>query len=230
MLASDITTRAARILFDVTKVRWTSAELLDYVSDGQRAVVLVRPDSNAQNAVVQLVGGTRQALPTGGITLLRVNRNMGTTGAVPGAAVRETSRVSLDNEIPDWHYARPSTTLEHYVFDPIDPTRWYAYPCVTGALGSPANCYAEIVYSATPAPVTAEGQVLALGDQYINPLLDWTLYRAYSKDASYAGNMNRAQTHLQAFGQALGIGIKVQMAASIPPERAAEALRAQMDA
>jgi hypothetical protein len=35
------------------------------------------------------------------------------------------------------------------------------------------------------------------------------LYRAYSKDAEYAGNANRAQSHMMAFASSLGVKSKI---------------------
>ena len=40
------------------------------------------------------------------------------------------------------------------------------------------------------------------------------LYRAYSKDAEYAENAQRAQNHLQIFESALGMITQADMAAS----------------
>jgi hypothetical protein len=229
MITSDITDRAARTLFDTTKVRWIAAELRSFVEDAERAIVFFRPDANAINASVQLVGGTRQTLPVGGVRFLRAVRNMGANGLVPGKAIRECSRVALDSEQPDWHYASPDAVVEHYIFDNVDPKHFYVFPCVSGTTGAPSNTYIEMIYSANPAPITDEGQTLTLDDQYINPILDFVLWRAYSKDAQYAGNMARAQSHMAAFGSALDINMKnsffaaMAQAATPTPAAAAQA-------
>ncbi|HDK8696501.1 TPA: hypothetical protein PVA50_004840, partial [Aeromonas hydrophila] len=41
-------------------------------------------------------------------------------------------------------------------------------------------------------------------DIYINPIIDFMLYRCFSKDAEYAANSNRAAGHYNAFLQQLG--------------------------
>jgi hypothetical protein len=209
MLASAILNRASRTLFDLTNVRWPESELLDYIADGQHAIILHRPDANAVNGVMPLAVGTRQELPVGGIRFLRAVRNMG-NGATPGRAIRECSRVALDNEDPDWHLVSgASATIQHYIFDNIDPRHFYVYP---PAVSTAVNI--EVIYSALPAAVTSAGDTLTLPDQYINAIYDWVLYRAYSKDASYAGNMQRAQHHLQAFGAYLGVTMQIEFAAA----------------
>lgn len=221
MKASDIITPVARTLFDQTNVRWTVDELIDYINDGQQAIVLLRPDANAINANVALVGGTKQSIPSGGIRLLRVTRNMGSDGNTPGRAIRECEREALDNEVPDWHYARAAKVTQHFVFDNIDPRHYYVYPAATGAQGVPqTDCNIEIIYSATPAKAATADDVLTLGDQYLPPLTDYVLYRAFTKDTNYAGNIQRASSHLQAFANALQVNMKIEWGATTPSDPA----------
>lgn len=216
MLAGDIIRRAERILFDDTNVRWTEAELLDYINDAMRQVVMFRPDSNAKNEAVQLVTGTKQTIPASGIRLLRVVRNMG-GGSTPGKAIREISRLTLDAEIDGWHEAaNHGSIVRHYVFDDVDPRTFYVYP----GLATGITAYVEIIYSANPTTVDDAADPLDLKDQYINPVLDWVLYRAYTKDTDYAGNMNRAAAHLQSFANELQITVQTERMASSRVERA----------
>lgn len=215
MLASDIINRVSRILLDVARVRWTEAELIDYINDAQRQIVVHRPDANARNVSVALVAGTKQALPAGGVRFLRAVRNMGASGAKPGRSIRETTREALDSERVDWHSEAPNAdgSVTHFVFDPVDPKRYYVYP------QAKAGVQIEIVYSAAPATVTGTGDALALDDVFINPVIDWVLYRSLSKDADYAGNMARALQHMQSFANELG----VELVASMSPPAARSA-------
>jgi hypothetical protein len=215
MLASDIITRCSRTLFDNTQVRWPTAELLDYITEAERQIVLLRPDAAPKNEAVRMVGGTRQELPAGAARLLRVVRNMGTAGTAPGRAVRFADREALDNENPDWHTQSPSLVVQHFFHDNVDPRRFYVFPPVTGTNGTPASCYVECIYSAIPAAVTTSGQTLTLPDQYINPVVDWVLFRAYTKDASYAGNIQRAQMHIANFSTALGVTMRAEWATAL---------------
>ncbi|MCK7581011.1 MAG: hypothetical protein MZV65_38935 [Chromatiales bacterium] len=50
---------------------------------------------------------------------------------------------------------------------------------------------------------------IKLDDIYANAILDYVLYRAYSKDAEYAANAQRAALHYQAFTNALGVKTQV---------------------
>ena len=49
----------------------------------------------------------------------------------------------------------------------------------------------------------------------MSPILDWVLYRAYSKDAEYGANEARAAASYQAFNSALGA--KTQVDAAVAP-------------
>jgi hypothetical protein len=217
MIAGDIITRCGRILLDTANTRWPVAELIDYINDAMQQIVLFRPDANAKNENMPLVTGTKQVIPAGGIRLLRVTRNMGANGTTPGSAIREVSRLALDAELDDWHSANNyGTSVKHYVFDDVDPSTFYVYP----GLQAGQNAFIEIIYSANPAKATTSGSTLALKDQYINPIVDWVLYRAYSKDADFAGNLNRAHAHLQSFANELQITMRMEWASSSRSERA----------
>lgn len=235
--------RARRTLFDPTGVRWTDPELLDYVNDAQSQIVLYRPDAGARTGMLACVAGSKQdlgAAPAGSdfagssvIRVLRVFRSLRHTGGAPprpfdpgltGRAVRESSRLALDTEIPNWHVAIPGAVnvdVQHYTFDLFDPRRIYVYPAVNRVAGSPSatnfNVFLEVLYSAVPDVLTAGSDLeTGLGDQYINATLDWVLYRAYMKDTTYAGNVERAFSHLNSFATGLGIALKNGTRASIP--------------
>ena len=51
--------------------------------------------------------------------------------------------------------------------------------------------------------------MISLDDIYANALLDFILYRAYSKDAEFAANAVRSNAHLTAFGSSLGVKTKI---------------------
>jgi len=188
---------------DNTSIRWPISELVRYLNDGQREVVLYRPDSMVTDATLALVAGAKQGLPSNGSKLIDVVRN--TSGNK--RSVRMTNRNILDTQSPNWYNLTGVTELLHYMYDPRDPKVFYVYPpaAATGAS-------VEIVYSAYPTDITepADGVTytgvtgnISLPDIYGNVLADYVLYRAYTKDSEYAGNAQRAQAHYSAFQAAL---------------------------
>lgn len=199
--------KAELILQDTTNVRWTVAELLGWFNDGQREIVMLRPDANPQRVAHQTVAGTRQTIPATGYQLLNVVRNMGSDGTTPGRAIRKVPMDQLDSTIPEWHTATASGTTLHYMFNPLEPKVFYVYPQSGGAHR------VELIYSAAPADLASVGDVQTLDDVYANALLDYVLYRAYTKDNDSAGNAQRAVGHRQAFENTLGLKAQADGAA-----------------
>ena len=191
--AGAIIDKAVIQLIDISGVRWTRAELLKWLNDGLRQIVLMQPNAMNTPGAVQLVAGTRQLLPTGGWMLLGVYRNMGTTGTTPGRAVRIISRELLDAFNPDWHTTTASAVTKNYIYDLQDQTAYYVYPPSTG------TNYLEINYSLQPTDLTSETQAIPMFDVYQGPLLDYIMFRACTKDAEYAANVALGQLYLTTF-------------------------------
>lgn len=214
--AQDVIDRTSRTIYDKTNVRWPELELLDYANDAVNQLVLVRPDINAKTVIVALEDGTYQTVPTGGIRLLRVTRNMvgATVELGAGDAIREAYREALDSEHVGWHKTE-TEEIEHYLFDNVNPTVFYVYP------GSKpgSTVYVELIYSAEPTKAATAADNLDVPSVYINPIYDWVLQRAYSKDAEYAGNPQRAERHERAFYNSLGLSLQSGTTASTDPNR-----------
>jgi hypothetical protein len=189
--AQSILDAAVVILQDKTGVRWPAGELLPWLNDGQREIVLLKPSAYSINTPIALATGTRQRIPANGIQLLDVVRNIG-QGDVPGRAVRLIAREILDAQLPGWHSLDPQDEIKHYTYTVDDPKSFYVYPPANGVNRL------EIVYSAAPPEVSA-AQAISVDDIFKQCLIDYVLYRAYSKDAEYAGNAGRAGAHYQAF-------------------------------
>jgi hypothetical protein len=202
ILASAIIDKAEVILQDTTNVRWTADELLGWLNDAQREIALIKPDASVKTIAVLLSSGTKQTLGSGttgdAIMLLKVIRNMGTTGSVPGNAIRVVSGEILDAQRPAWHTETSAAAAVHFIYDPRNPKQFYVYPPNTG------TGWVEIMYSCSPANVAAVGNTITVDDVFSNAILDYILYRAYSKDVEYAGNADRAVKHYMAFQNSLG--------------------------
>jgi hypothetical protein len=216
--AQSIIRRAVETLQDPTSVRWPTNELVRYMNDGQREVALYRPDSMVTSATVTCVAGTKQALPANGAKLIEVIRNSAATSAKK--SVRMVNREILDSQTPGWHNLTGVVDILHFIYDVRDPKTFYVYPPAT------TSAQLDIVYSAYPTDITepADGSLytavtgnIALPDIYGNALLDFILYRAYSKDSEYAGNAQRAQAHYAAFANTLGIEVRATVAVAPNP-------------
>lgn len=217
--AVELIDRAATLIQDTGFVRWTKKELLGYLNDAQKQIAIHRPDASTTNETVATVAGTKQSLPATGLRLIDVVRN------VDGRVITQVSRRVLDEQLPNWHTipAAGADEAQHFCYDQRDPKTFYLFPKMKAAQNI------DVVYSVTPAVISSTAaesdpndltdiadETISLDDIYFNPLLDFILWRAYAKDTEYAGNLQRAQVHMQSFGNALGI--KMQMDAAAAPQ------------
>ena len=208
----DIIDKAEEILQDTTNVRWTQATLLGYLNDAQREIVLYRPDANPVNESFTLQQESKQTIPAAGLRLLNIYKNNSPTTK----PITHIEKRVLDDQIEDWH-GTTGTTVEHYIYDPVDPKVFYVYPHPSGG-----GHTISIVYSSAPSNITISDfstatTVISLDDIYANAILDYILYRSYLKDAEYAGDINRAGTYLQSFQSAIGIKNQVDAGTSPRP-------------
>jgi hypothetical protein len=199
----SVVDRIQTTLQDTTGIRWpVTGELVLWINDAQREIALLKPDAAAKNETVTLATGTKQIIPSGGNRLLRAVRNMSAASSGTGKrSVRLVSREVLDAQTPDWHDpavagdAAHTNIIKHYIYDEANPRNFYVYPGVSG------NAYLEIIYSSNPLSVGLTGARtdLEVPDIYGNAVVDYSLFRAYTKDAEYAGNAQRASTHYNLF-------------------------------
>ena len=191
--AQTIINKAAIQLTDIANVRWTRAELLSWLNDGMRQIVLMQPSASSTTVSKLLTAGTRQTIPSDGWLLLQIYRNMGTTGSAAGRAIRIVSREVLDGFDPYWHTGIPKTEVKNFIYDTQDQTAFYVYPPNTGTQ------YIELNYSSQPTNLTTENQVIPLFDIFQSALVDYIMFRACSKDAEYAPGLQLAQGYLATF-------------------------------
>lgn len=196
--AGNLIDQAAKVLQDETNIRWMRPELLDWLNCGQREVALYKPDACSVVGTIPLVAGTLQTIPTGGLKVLDVTRNMGVGGNTPGRAIRLVGRDIIDAGNPNWHASPQKSEIQHFMVDPRTPTRFYVYPPA-----SPTSV--EAVYSVTPDPCVGEQSALSINEIYANTLLNYMLFRAYSKDADFAANDPKSQSYYRLFAAQVGI-------------------------
>jgi hypothetical protein len=212
----DLISRAGTILQDTTNVRWPAPELQGWLNDSYREITILRPDSNTQTGEFTCVTGARQVVTTIFASALRVIEVVRNTAAGSAkGAVRLVNRQMLDDQRRNWYAETGTVDIQHYMFDPRLPKEFLVYPPAT------TSAKLEVVYSSVPLAHTlteaqltnpATTEVIRIDDSYANAMLDYILYRAYSKDAEYAANAQRAMAHFQAFQSALGAAAQVNAA------------------
>lgn len=228
--ASELMKRASVLLLDEEHVRWPLSELADWINEGVKAIVLAKPNASSKSLPFALSEGTFQQLPAtlDGITplqLLAVSRNLQALNSrIGGRVVRTASRSLIDGQEPRWHdpdVVPFKKEVRQIIFDESLPLEFYTYP------GNDGTGVVEMAVSYLPAPVKpvvgkdvetigAWATDIGLPEPYTVPLLDFVLYKSFSKD-DVAGDPTKAMTHYQAFAAA--VGIKVQSESTYNPNR-----------
>jgi hypothetical protein len=206
--AQSVIRRAAETIQDLSAVRWSTAELVRYLNDGQREALMFRPDVFATPTTLTLVDGARQTLPASAAKLLDVIRNAASVSS--RRAVRIVNRQLLDSQVPDWHIAPPSVSAIHYMYDPVNPREFYVYPPATvlTQLDVIVAQYPSAITEPASGTYTAVTGNIGMPDILANALTDYVIARAYMKDSEQAGNAGRAQAHYVLFTAALSTDFK----------------------
>ena len=198
ILASVIIDQAEQILMDSSNDKYSAADLLGWLNMGQRAIVREKPTAYPVRAAVSTTAGLWSTLPAASFLLLGVTMNMGTTGTTPGAPITLVERKWIDAVLPTWTTVTASTTTEHVIYDPdVNPLEFSVYPQATG------TAKIEIITADRPADILITASIL-IGDEYAEALLDYVLFRAFSRDADYVENSQRAIAHWQNYLMVVG--------------------------
>ncbi|MGO0305907.1 phage adaptor protein [Endozoicomonas acroporae] len=199
MKVISIIQRVRNLLQDNTTVpRWSNNDLLDAYNEALLAVVQNRPDVNSQLLAFTCQEQAVQSLPPGTYRLLDIVDNPGT-----GRTVIATTRSSLDSLLPNWITAT-GTEVEQFVYDQKSPAVFYVYPV------PPANHQLNLLVSQAPARITitdfeTDTQLLSLNELWLNPVINYMLFRAFSMDMETEANMQQAQSYLAMFANDLGL-------------------------
>lgn len=202
MNASEIIMAAATTLQDLDGTRWPASELVGYLNDGQRAVLVKRPDQNASRVAFTPVAGAVQALPDSAMSMIDV---------VANASGRKRAITKVDGKIleavqRDWQSMTPAAEFVHFIYDLTEPRTFWLYPpasATPGAVTLLLCLYPANVPTPSGAAFTSVSGAIALQDRWKDALLHHILYRAYSKDAEYGGNAQLAVSHFELFNAAL---------------------------
>lgn len=196
----QLVTRVAGTLNDPSYVRWTVADLVDYLNDGVLQTVIARPQANVVTRVLELTEGTRQTLPADAIALIEVQRNVPS-----GRVVRHVDKQTMDAAAPLWHGSTRMVDARDYAFDQRDPKTFFVYP--------PAHTTSKVetLLSVRPdlagvpaTPGTDPWDPFPLAPEYQEPVRLWMLHRAYANDTG-AGSLAKSSSYFNQFFQWFGI-------------------------
>lgn len=181
--------RVAGDLNDDDHIYWSEAELLTYLSDGQRAAVLVLPEVNPVTESLRLAAGTKQAIPADAFQLIDVVRNLPN-----GTAITPTAKSDIDQSNPNWHSQAQSSETDNFIYDVRNRRTFFVTPPAT------ANHSIEIVISKIPPEISSAATAIEIDDIYQPALLAYMFHRAFMKDVASEGqSVQKAQGYFELF-------------------------------
>lgn len=207
---------------DATAYRWTDAELLRYLSAGQRQVCFFRPDANTIEVIHTVSDSNpRRTIPADGFKFIKVVCNID-TGGNRSSRVQNIQQDVLDSIEPNWRgnaATAPDSNNYYsaYVFDPRDRLAFWLYP----KPASGRNVY--ILYAQTPGEIATTATNLTLTSDFDNALIEFVMYRALQKEGRYARPSDHANAHYENFLRALGLNATAY-AGLVTPEHQIEDL------
>lgn len=216
--AKDILSAASITLLDQENTRWPLSELLGYINQAIAALVAVKPNANSETVTLYLQAGTLQTLPDNCTLLSRVTRNMVTGhdepgGPVGGAAIRQVAgRDLMDAFFPGWQSDATlfAGQVKHVIHDMADRRTFYVIPGNdgTGKIEAVVGVFpTDLPVPGTPDDIEQYATItVPLPDVFRTAVLDYVLYRAFSKDGAVPASEARAAKHSGAF-QAMLVAI-----------------------
>lgn len=189
----DIFDRAGIILRDTEFRQWTEDELLAWYNEALAEVVRVRPEASALLHPQVLVAGSVQDLPANAVQLLRVSLCVES-----GRAPRRTEIETLDSANPSWQSGTPSDSVKRYAVDGDNPRQFFVFPPNDGT----GNI--ELVYSLVPENVIVSTGLFGLPAIYEAVVLNYILFRAFSKSSEDASHDSQANKYYSLFAEAVG--------------------------
>lgn len=199
----DAIDRCKRTLQEVTSggTRWKNEELVVWLSEFYQFAAGVSPGEFSVMRSFSCVAGTKQDAPEDIVQVLDVTRNL--DGQL--TSIIATTKNVMDSTRRNWHGETQSITQEVFILDERYPRQFYVWP--------PAAADSKIEIVGVVVPVAhsigdydGDEKAIKCSDRLVPAMVDYVLYRAYSKDAEFAGNKARADSHYNACIQLLQAG------------------------
>ena len=192
-----IASRARTILNDVAGTRWTDAEILGWINDGRRDMAALQPKlwGNTAKRTVVLTAGCYQRLNllagmADVFALDNVVNNVREDDSA-GPVVRPTTRLQMDSFDPGWR-SKTGTNVQNWFKDESNHFGFWVYPAVDGGK-------LDVEVSVSPSDITSLSDVVVPIDVMATTLLNYVMFRAYSKETESEKSVARAASYLQLF-------------------------------
>lgn len=209
MKYSVVERQVIEVLNDVGFDKWTSYQLRWWIYWAQLAICMVRADAFVTRGQVDLVEGVRQTLPANGVRVFEVFWNTNASGDAL-TPVTPAKREEMNRVDRLWPTRSKQPIVKRFMHDDRDPRSFDVDPPNNG------TGKLEMMYQAKPALYTEtdkdktddlDDPDLDIDDIYAPAIMDYVLFRAFSRDSIDTPNYQRG---VQSLGQCLQmLGIKM---------------------
>jgi len=188
-------------------VRWTVAELADYLTGGIAQMSALKPTLFTVFEAIRLSPGAVQSVPAQYTELIDVLYNLNQDGSQGERVVQGSFSAARALGRPSClQTSSGSYEVRSYTVHPDNDTYFYVDPPVPGVPPYPA---VWALVRLAPNVITASSDAVVMAnttpETYREALKDWILYRAFAKDTESSESYQKSQAHYKAFMQFLGV-------------------------
>lgn len=196
---------AERKILDESNDEYTEQNLIDLYNLSVKEIINLVPSASSETRTWKTSATTKQMIPSDAVGLVDVLVNMGTDGATPGKAIRETTLNIMKSLLPTYETDTAAAVIQHFIRIPESRTQFLVYPKSDGT----PYLMAQIITIPTAIVWDADGDwevaVIGIDDTYSHAIINGMVYIAYDDDSDVPGNSPRSQMFYQRFMQDLGL-------------------------
>lgn len=190
-----------------TYVRWSIADLVEYLNDGLRQIAMRRPDQMITDATLPLFPGSRQGLPAQYLYLFEISSCLDPDTA---ETVATMSRMEWDafaaSNLPAPSAAAAGTCggPRDYAYNPNKPREFWVWPPIPAGGSGVVNAsvrVAPLSFTTADLATTLTGP----GATHQSALYAWMRHLAYQKDQESLTDFASSQAAKNEFMEALGL-------------------------
>jgi hypothetical protein len=196
---------AERKILDESNDEYSEQDLLDLFHLAVKEIINLVPRAHTDTKIWKMAPLSRQVIPSDGVELVDAVMNMGTDGASPGAALRETTLDIMRVLLPGWEAMTATDTIDHFMRLPESKNEFMVFPPNTGLgylMGRVTSIPAAVLWDSNDDFKLA---IIPLDDTFATAIINGMVYMAYDDDSDSPGNTPRSQVYYARFLQDLGL-------------------------
>jgi hypothetical protein len=191
-------------LLDARQRGWNDDYMLAALNRAMRMLSFLKADAYTVLGNVEMVPGTDQQLPEGGIALLDITGN-----SYSGLRVTQVDMDILNETNRFWQVTNMQRDVAHFAADSRDPTRFNVTP--------PNDGTGEVValYGAVPTKLGSLADTIVFVDTYEQVLVLLTMAEAYRRSTD---RQDLVKTQALVNEVRLSLGLKAQSQVAVAPK------------